>query len=166
VEFSTAELCDGFPGQVEVVQPLFREYGGAPRFAGSIETVRVFEDNTLVREVLESDGRGRVLVVDGGGSLNCALVGGRLGTLAYTNGWSGIVVNGCVRDSDELRSLPVGIRALNLSPKRSGKNGSGARAQLVSFAGVTFSPGRHLYADNDGMLISQTDLLRGRGGTD
>jgi regulator of ribonuclease activity A len=162
VEFSTADLCDGFAGEIEVVQPLFREYGGTSKFAGSIETVQVFEDNKLVREILETKGEGRVLVVDGGGSLRCALVGGRLALIAHTSGWSGIVVNGCVRDSDELRRVHIGIRALNLSPRPGGKKGSGARARPVSFAGVTFSPGRFLYADNDGMIISERELLRPR----
>jgi regulator of ribonuclease activity A len=162
VEFSTADLCDGFASEIEVVQPLFREYGGASKFAGPIETVEVFEDNTLVREILETRGEGRVLVVDGGGSLRCALVGGRLGLLAHASGWSGIVVNGCVRDSEELRRLHIGIRALNLSPRPGGKNGSGARARPVSFAGVTFSPGRFLYADNDGMVVSGKELLSRR----
>jgi len=159
VEFTTADLCDRFAGQIQLVQPVFRDFGGTPRFAGPIETVQVFEDNTLVRQLLESEGRGRVLVVDGGASLRCALLGDRLGTLARENGWAGIVVNGCVRDSDELRRIPIGIRALNVSPLRSSKNPSGNRGQPVSFAGVTFSPGRFLYADSDGILLAEENLL-------
>jgi len=159
VEFTTADLCDRFAGQIQLVQPVFRDFGGTPRFTGPIETVQVFEDNTLVRQLLESEGRGRVLVVDGGASLRCALLGDRLGTLARENGWAGIVVNGCVRDSDELRRIPIGIRALNVSPLRSSKNGSGNRGQPVSFAGVTFSPGRFLYADSDGILLAEENLL-------
>ena len=159
MEFSTADLCDAFPGLVQVAQPLFRDYGGLEKFAGPIETLRVHEDNTLVRETLETAGRGRVLVVDGGGSLRCALVGGRLAGLAQSNGWSGVIVNGCIRDSGEIRQLRVGIRALNASPMRSGKNGVGERGGTLTFAGVTFAPGRFIYADTDGMLVAERDLL-------
>jgi regulator of ribonuclease activity A len=159
VEFTTADLCDAFPGLVQVAQPLFREYGGVEKFAGPIETLRVHEDNTLVREALETPGRGRVLVVDGGGSLKCALVGGMLAGLAQSNGWSGVIVNGCIRDSVEIRQLRVGIRALDAVPMRSGKNGAGERGVTVSFAGVRFAPGRFVYADTDGVLVAERDLL-------
>jgi regulator of ribonuclease activity A len=159
VEFTTANLCDAFPGLVQVAQPLFREYGGVEKFAGPIETLRVHEDNTLVRETLETLGRGRVLVVDGCGSLRCALVGGRLAGLAQSNGWSGVIVNGCIRDSVEIRQLRVGIRALNAVPMRSGKYGAGERGGTLSFAGVTFAPGRFVYADTDGVLVAERDLL-------
>jgi regulator of ribonuclease activity A len=159
VEFTTADLCDAFPGSVQVAQPLFRGYGGLEKFAGPIETVRVHEDNTLVRETLETPGRGRVLVVDGGGSLKCALVGGRLAGLAQRNGWSGVVVNGCIRDAVEIGQLRVGIWALNAVPMRSGKNGAGERGGTVSFAGVTFAPGCFIYVDTDGMLVAERDLL-------
>jgi regulator of ribonuclease activity A len=159
VEFTTADLCDAFPGLVQVAQPLFREYGGVEKFAGPIETLRVHEDNTLVRETLETPGRGRVLVVDGGGSLKCALVGGRLAGLAQSNGWSGVIVNGCIRDSVEIRQLRVGIRALDAVPMRGGKNGAGERGVTVRFAGVAFAPGRFVYADTDGVLVAERDLL-------
>jgi regulator of ribonuclease activity A len=158
VEFSTADLCDAYPGRVQVAEPIFREYGGVTRFAGSIETLRVFEDNTLVRQTLESDGRGRVLVVDGSGSLRCALVGGRLAALARDNGWAGVLVNGCIRDSDETRQLPVGIRALNTAPRRSEKNGFGERGSTLTFAGISFVPGHFLYADEDGLLVADGEL--------
>jgi regulator of ribonuclease activity A len=159
VEFTTADLCDAFPGLVQVAQPLFREYGGLEKFAGPIETLQVHDDNTLVRETLETPGRGRVLVVDGGGSLKCALVGGRLAGLAQSNGWSGVIVNGCIRDALEIRQIRVGIRALNAVPMRSGKNGTGERGGTLSFAGVTFAPGRFIYADADGVLVAERDLL-------
>jgi len=159
VEFTTADLCDAFPSLVQVAQPLFHEYGGLERFAGPIETLKVGEDNTLVRETLETPGQGRILVVDGGGSLKCALVGGRLAGLAESNGWSGVIVNGCVRDSVEMRELRVGIRALHAVPMPSGKNRAGQRGGVLSFAGVTFTPGRFLYADTDGMLVAERNLL-------
>jgi regulator of ribonuclease activity A len=159
VKFTTADLCDAFPQLIQVAEPVFREYGGISSFAGPIDTLRVFEDNTLVRQALESAGRGRVLVVDGGGSLRCALVGGRLAALARSNGWSGLLVNGCVRDSTELGQVPVGIRALNTSPLKSGKNGRGERGVKLSFAGVEFWPEQYLYADGDGILLANRNLL-------
>jgi regulator of ribonuclease activity A len=158
VDFTTADLCDAYARSVRVAQPLFREYGGVEKFAGPIETLRVRDDNTLIREALETAGQGRVLVIDGGASLKCALVGGRLATLAATNGWAGVLVNGCIRDLVEIRELPVGIRALNAVPMRSEKNGQGERGGILSFAGVTFAPGHFIYADTDGILVAQRKL--------
>jgi regulator of ribonuclease activity A len=159
MEFTTADLCDAYPELVQVAEPLFREYGGLERFSGSIETIRVHEDNTLVRSMLESAGHGRVLVVDGGGSLKCALVGGRLAALGRDNGWAGVIVNGCVRDTMEIRQLHLGIRALGAVPMRSAKNGGGERASPLQFAGVTFALGRFVYADTDGLIVAERDLL-------
>lgn len=155
---TTADLCDAFGDIVRVVDPVFRDYGGVSRFAGPIETLRVFEDNALVAETLGMAGQGRVLVVDGGGSLRTALVGGRLAGLAHANGWAGLVVNGCVRDSVEIREIPLGVRALNSAPMRSAKSGKGERGGKVDFAGVTFSPGQYLYADEDGMVVADRSL--------
>jgi regulator of ribonuclease activity A len=158
VNFTTADLCDAFAPSLQLAQPLFRDYGGTPRFAGPIDTVRVFEDNVLVRQALEAPGRGRVLVVDGGGSLRSALVGGRLAALARENGWAGLIVNGCIRDAAETRRIPIGIKALNTSPMRSGKSGAGERAVGVSFAGVAFTPGHFVYADEDGVVVAERSL--------
>jgi regulator of ribonuclease activity A len=154
----TADLCDAFPGRVRVAAPLFRDWGGISSFAGPIETLRVFEDNALVREMLENEGRGRVLVVDGGGSLRAALVGGRLAALARDNGWSGIIVHGCIRDAVEIGATPVGVRALGTSPMKSAKTGAGERSVAVTFAGVTFRPGEWLYADADGIVVADGEL--------
>jgi regulator of ribonuclease activity A len=158
VRFATADLCDAFAPDVHLAAPIFRDYGGVSRFAGPMETVRVSEDNVLVAQALETAGMGRVLVVDGGGSLRCALVGGRLALLAHANGWAGLVINGCVRDSAEIREIPVGVRAINTSPMRSGKTGSGQLGRTVNFAGVTFSPGHFLYADEDGIVVADHNL--------
>jgi regulator of ribonuclease activity A len=155
---STPDLCDQFGDRVQVADPIFRDYGGSIAFAGGIETIRVFEDNALVREVLETAGGGRVLVVDGDGSLRCALVGGNLAGLAAQNGWRGIVVHGAVRDSAELAAVGIGVKALALSPRKSGKSGDGRRGVAVSFAGVTFTPGHYLWADGDGIVIAGRDL--------
>jgi regulator of ribonuclease activity A len=156
---ATADLCDEFGAEVRVAEPLFRDWGGSVAFAGPVETLRVIEDNALVRQVLESPGRGRVLVLDGGGSLRSALVGGNLAALACQNGWTGIVVHGCVRDTDEIRALPLGVKALQAVPRKSGKSGAGEQGVPVTFAGVTFSRGCHLYADRDGIVVAERDLL-------
>jgi regulator of ribonuclease activity A len=155
---ATTDLCDEFGAEVEVAEPLFRDWGGSLAFAGSIETLRVFEDNALVRQVLETPGRGRVLVVDGGGSLRTALVGGNLAGLALRNGWTGIVVHGCVRDSAELRATSIGVKALQAIPRKSARAGSGEQGVAVTFAGVTFVRGHFLYADADGIVVAERDL--------
>ncbi len=157
---ATADLCDAFPDRVRVVEPIFRDWGGLSSFAGPIETLRVFEDNALVRQALESEGRRRILVVDGGGSVRSALVGGRLAALASQNEWRGVVVFGSVRDSAELAATPVGVKALNASPMKSAKTGKGERGISVTFAGVTFSPGCWVYADADGIVVADSELPR------
>jgi regulator of ribonuclease activity A len=159
VEFTTADLCDGYPELIQVAQPVFREYGAVTKFSGPVATLKVFEDNALVRGLLETDGGGRVLVIDGGASLRCALVGGRLASVAYANRWAGLVINGGIRDSAELSQVPLGIRALNSVPLRSGKQGSGEQGIRLSFAGVAFVPGSFLYADSDGLVLANRNLL-------
>jgi regulator of ribonuclease activity A len=155
--FTTADLCDEFGALVRVAEPLFKDYGGTGSFCGQIATVRVFEDNVLVREALEEEGRGRVLVVDGGGSARCALFGDKLARMAHEHGWSGIVVNGSVRDRAELASVPIGVKALHAVPRRSGKEGVGDHDVPVKIAGISFEPGEYLYAD--GIVVAERDLL-------
>ncbi|WP_407569980.1 ribonuclease E activity regulator RraA [Deinococcus altitudinis] len=154
---ATTDLSDRHP-QVQIAAPVFRDFGGRVAFAGPAFTVRVFEDNTPVRAALETPGQGRVLVVDGGASLNCALLGDVLGTLAVRNGWAGVVVNGCVRDSVALTSLPLGVKALATHPRRSGKGDSGEQDISLMFAGVSIEPGNWIYADADGLLVSSEAL--------
>jgi regulator of ribonuclease activity A len=156
---ATPDLCDQFGDRVQVAEPRFRDFGGRAAFAGEIATLRVFEDNALVRSLLETPGRGRVLVIDGGGSLRSALVGGMLAALAAKNGWRGLVVHGCVRDVAELAGTDTGIKALAAVPRKSGKTGAGEQDVPVSFAGVTFTPGHHLWADADGIVVAERDLL-------
>ncbi len=148
----TSDLSDGHP-RAQVFAPVFRDFGGRARFSGPAATLRVFENNALVRSTLETPGRGRVLVVDGGGSLSCALVGDQLAGLGVQNGWAGIVVYGCVRDTAQISSLPLGIRALAAHPRRSGKAQDGERDVILTFAGVTVRPGDQIHADEDGLLI-------------
>ncbi|NTW04420.1 MAG: ribonuclease E activity regulator RraA [Oscillochloris sp.] len=155
MDFKTTDLCDAHE-DVQVAEPLLRHFGGTIRFSGQVTTLKLFEDNTLVRTALEEPGQSRVLVVDGGGSLRCALVGDQIGELAVRNGWAGIVVYGCIRDSAELRQLPIGIMALASHPRRSVKRGEGQRDLPVRFLGVNFQPGQQLYADDDGLIVAET----------
>jgi len=150
----TADLCDEQGDLVAVAAPVFRSYGGRTRFAGRVATLECFEDNSLVRTMLEEPGERRVLVVDGRGSLRCALVGGNLAVLGQRNGWAGIVVHGCVRDSAELCAVDIGILALATNPRRSDKRGAGRRDGAVAFAGVTFRPGAWVCADQDGLVVA------------
>jgi len=156
--FHTTDLSDKYGERVQIAEPIFRHYGKRVHFAGPIATLKVFEDNTLVRAALETAGHGRVLVVDGGGSLRCALVGGQLGELAVQNGWSGIVVWGCVRDTAELAAHEVGVLALAAHPRKSVKRGEGAKDLALHFAGASFTPGWWLYADEDGLLVAPEPL--------
>jgi regulator of ribonuclease activity A len=150
---ATTDLSDQHP-EAQVCQPVFHAYGGRTTFAGPIATLKVFEDNSLVRDAVEQPGEGRVLVVDGGGSLRCALFGGNLAVLAAENGWAGVVVNGAVRDVDELDAQPIGVRALAAMPRRSEKGMHSGQVGLpVLFAGVVFREGEWLCADRDGVLV-------------
>lgn len=157
--FTTADLCDAHADQLQIAQPVFRAYGGRSTFGGRIETLQVYQDNVLVRRQLSQPVADAVLVVDGGGSLECALVGDILAGLAAENGWLGIVVNGCIRDAAAIAALPIGIRALNTHPLKSGKRGLGQANLPVTFAGVTFRPGDYLYADLDGLVLSSNPLV-------
>lgn len=141
-----------------MLQPIFRHYGHCRSFSGPIVTLKVFEDNVLVRELLESPGDGRVLVIDGGGSMRCALVGGNLGQLAQNMGWAGILLNGCIRDVDEINACDVGVRALGSHPLKSNKKGLGERHVPVNVGGTVIQDGEWLYADSDGILISKAEL--------
>jgi regulator of ribonuclease activity A len=160
--FKTPDLCDEFGAElgktVRVVAPLFQRYGGRKSFSGEIVTLKIFEDNSLVRAAFAENGTGKVLVIDGGGSLRCALVGDQLAILAQKNGWEGAVVYGCIRDSGDINGIDIGVCALNTHPQKSIKKGVGDRDIAVTFGGVTFNPGEYLYADEDGVLVSGTPL--------
>lgn len=160
--FSTCDLCDPHrdteDGQFRVLPPVLRDFGGVRAFCGPISTVRCFEDNTLVKAAVDSPGEGRVLVVDGGGSMRRALLGGNLGAAAARNGWAGVVIDGCVRDVAELAGHAVGIRALAPMPMPPRKLGVGQRDVPVRIQGVWVHPGEWLYADADGIVISAQRL--------
>lgn len=160
---ATAEVCDVNAGHLSngdlrVLPPIFKIYGQSRAFSGPITTLKVFEDNVLVRELLETRGEGRVLVIDGGGSMRCALVGGNLGQLAQNMGWAGIVVNGCIRDVDEINGCDIGVRALASHPQKSNKKGHGEKHVPIYIGGMLIREGEWLYADSDGILVSKTEL--------
>lgn len=152
--YMTSDLCDQLGDSACVADPLFKSYGGTACFYGQIATLKLFEDNTLVRAALETPGYGRVLVVDGGGSLRCALLGDQLASLGVRHGWAGVIIYGCIRDSLAIRAMPLGVQALGTHPRKSVKKGEGAADLPVTFAGVTFKPGHWLYADSDGLLVT------------
>ncbi len=156
----TADLCDEFAAEIQVAEPVFRIYGGRRNFGGQVATLRVFEDNTLLRNSLEEPGLGRVLVVDGGASQRCALLGGNIARLAFDNGWSGVIINGCIRDRVEVDATDIGIRALNTCPRKSSKQGLGDKDVELAFAGMDVSPGDYLFADEDGIVVSGRKLSR------
>lgn len=159
---ATCDLCDAHKsddsGRFRVLPPVFRDFGARTRFAGPVVTVQCFEDNTPVKRAVESAGEGRVLVVDGGGSLRRALLGGNLGAAAARNGWAGVVIDGCVRDVGELAVCAVGIRALASMPLPTERRVDGLRDVAVRVQGVWVRPGDWLYADEDGMVVSDRPL--------
>jgi len=163
VSFSTCDLCDAHKadvsGSFRVLPPVFRDFGRLRRFCGSVSTVKCFEDNSFVKQAVESPGQGRVLVVEGGGSLRHALLGGNLGAAAARNGWSGVVINGCVRDVVELAQLSIGLRALAANPLPTEKRDHGQRDVPVQIQGVSVRPGDWLYADEDGIVLSAAPLF-------
>jgi regulator of ribonuclease activity A len=150
---STSDLWDAHPDTAIVCELQLHQYGGVTAFSGEIATVRCFEDNVLVKQRVGEPGNGRVLVVDAGGSFRCALVGDNVAGLALANGWAGIVLNGCVRDVEELAKLAIGIKALGSNPRPSRKEGDGEVDVPVSFGGATFTPGATLHSDADGILV-------------
>jgi len=154
----TTDLCDAHPDDVRVVAPIFRDFGGNVAFSGPIVTIKSHEDNVIFRKALEEPGQGRVLVVDSNGSLRCALMGGMLAELGAKNGWSGVLLNGCVRDTVGVAAAAIGVKALAAHPMKSGKKGEGARDVPVTFGGITFRPGEMLYADEDGVVVSARPL--------
>ena len=171
IEFATCDLCDSHKndstGEFRVLPPVFRDFGQVKKFSGPVETVKCFEDNTLVKAAVDSSGLvdtpqgrvGKVLVVDGGGSLRRALMGGNLGAAAARNGWAGVVIDGCVRDTAELAGHAVGIRALAAMPLPTEKRNEGQANVAVQVQGVWVRPGDWLYADEDGIVVSSKALV-------
>lgn len=160
---ATADLCDRHESllreeRVRVVAPMFRAFGGLRSFHGPISTLKLFEDNSFVRKALEQPGEGRVLVIDGGGSLRRALVGDQLAALGAKNNWAGIVAYGCIRDSAAIAGMNIGVLALATHPQKTDKKNLGEADVDITFGGVTFHPGEYLYADDDGVLVADRPL--------
>jgi regulator of ribonuclease activity A len=150
---ATADLVDDIGPDVRSCDLQLRQYGGRAVFAGTISTVQCFQDNALVKSVLAEPGDGKVLVIDGDGSLHSALVGDLIAESGRSNGWAGIIVNGAVRDASTLRTLDIGIKALGTNPRKSTKTGAGQRDVSVTFGGVTFLPGEVAHSDDDGIVV-------------
>jgi len=158
MDFKTADLCDEHSEIIQIALPGLIGYGGETRFSGRIVTLKLFEDNSLLRDMLNNSGNGQVIVVDGGGSMRCALLGDMLAGKAVSNGWSGLVINGCIRDSADLAKMNIGIRALGTHPLKSVKRGIGEINVPVSFSNTEFIPGNYLYADEDGIIVAPKAL--------
>ena len=158
MDYPTADLCDQHSDRLQILEPGLRHFGGREAFHGRIATVKCFEDNSRVRERLETPGEGRVLVVDAGGSPRCAMLGDQLAQLALDNGWAGVLLHGMIRDSAVIAGMPLGVMALGTHPKKSDKQGIGQVEVALRFGGVDFRPGDWLYADRDGVVVAPEPL--------
>jgi regulator of ribonuclease activity A len=155
---STPDLCDQYPQLVRAVEPMLINFGGREQFCGQIVTVKCFEDNSVVKQLVGTPGDNRVMVVDAGGSLRRACLGDMLAEQAASNGWSGLVIYGCIRDVDQIMATDIGVQALGVHPMKTEKKGVGELDIPVTFGGVTFNPGEYLYADNNGIIVSAEPL--------
>lgn len=157
-QYITPDLCDKYPELVQVVEPMFNNFGGRDNFGGQIVTVKCHEDNSKVKELVDTDGTGKVMVVDGGGSLRHALLGDMLAEKAVSNGWEGLIIYGCIRDVDVIMQTDLGVQALATNPLKTDKRGLGDVDVAVKFGGVVFTPGEYVYADNNGIIVSPSEL--------
>ena len=160
---STPDLCDAHEalitaGKVRVLDAIFNNYGGRDCFFGQAVTIKCFEDNSIVKKLVDTPGKGRVIVMDGGGSLRRAILGDMLAEKAASNGWAGLVINGCIRDCDEISAIELGVKALNTHPMKTEKRGLGDLNVDVTFAGQTIRNGNWVYSDNNGILVSEAQL--------
>lgn len=157
---NTCDLVDQFADEIQVAETIgLKHYGQQQRFSGRIQTLKCFEDNSLLKKIVSAPSTASVLVVDGGGSMRCAMVGDLIASLAAENGWAGIIINGCIRDSSALKHIPIGIMALGSNPKKSSKLDVGVIGKPISFAGTQFEAGDYLYADEDGIVVAKRDLF-------
>ena len=155
---NTCDLCDGFEGQVRVLELPLADFGGRIAFSGIVSTIKALEDNSLVREAVAEPGQGRVLVIDGGGSLRRSMLGDMLAEKAVANGWSGVLVNGAIRDSAAIAELDLGVKAIDTCPMKTDKQGQGLRDVPVEFGGLVIRPGDWLAADEDGVVLADAPL--------
>lgn len=155
---SVPDICDRFIDEIVVFDPVFRDFGAKRKFCGEIVTIRCFEDNSLLGETVRSPGRGRVIVVDGGGSLRRALLGDLLAAAAVENDWRGLLINGAVRDVEILETIDLGVKALAACPVKTDKRGEGQLEVPLRFAGAQLEPGQFLYADANGVVVARRRL--------
>ena len=158
MKYLTPDLCDRYPDLVRVVEPIFKNYGGKSSFGGQIVTIKCHEDNSVVKVTAGTAGNGKIIVVDGGGSLRRALLGDLIAENAVQNGWEGFIIYGCIRDVDDISTMNLGVKALNINPLKTEKKGIGDLNIPVSFGGVTFKPGEYVYADSNGIIVSSKPL--------
>lgn len=159
MNISTPDLCDENPDIISVCEPIFLNLGGKESFGGQIVTVKCFEDNSIVKEIANSSGKGKVIVVDGGGSMRRSLCGDNVAESAMNNGWEGFIIYGCIRDVDEISGMNIGMQALGTIPIKTEKRGIGDINMRVSFGGITFIPGEYVYADNNGVIVAPKQLV-------
>ena len=152
---STCDISDKLHPNVQYLEPVYKNYGLKKSFSGRIVTVKCFEDNSLVEQALNTHGKGSVLVIDAGGSMKCAMLGDKRSSDAIRNGWEGIIIYGLIRDSVAINLMPIGIRALGVCPLKSVKKGIGKRNINVSFSNVKFNPKEYIYADEDGVIVTE-----------
>jgi len=157
--FNNNDLYDEHLETIQVATPIFKNFGGRQKFYGQIRTIKAFEDNTYIKEAFEEDGTGKVLVVDGAGSLRCAMMGDQVATLGKKHGWEGIIIFGCIRDSIDVGKLDFGVKALAAIPRKTIKRQQGVRDIIVHFADAHFTPAHYVYSDEDGILISDRPLI-------
>ena len=155
---TTCDISDKLHPDVQYLEPVYKIYGAKTSFSGRIITVKCYEDNSLVEIALKANGKDSVLVIDAGGSMNCAMLGDKRAADAINNEWEGIIVHGLIRDSVAINGMEIGIRALGVCPLKSIKNGVGDNNLIVNFSGVTFTPGDYLYADDDGVIVVKEKL--------
>ena len=155
---TTCDISDKLHPDVQYLEPVYKIYGAKTSFSGHIVTVKCYEDNSLVEKALKANGKESVLVIDAGGSMNCAMLGDKRAADAINNEWEGIIVHGLIRDSVAINGMELGIRALGVYPLKSIKNGVGDSNLIVNFSGVTFTPGEYLYADEDGVIVVKEKL--------
>ena len=163
MSFKTADLCDNFCGdsceEIQAAGTSLNSYGGRSSFYGEVVTLKIFEDNQLVRDQVNADGKGKVLVIDAGASMRRAVLGDMLAAKAVENGWNGVVINGCIRDSVDMSTMDIGVMALGTHPLKTVKNGVGQTNVSVSFSNLTINTGNYIYVDEDGMIVSEKPLL-------
>ena len=159
MEINTTDLCDMYSDKLKVAEPIgFKDFGGKKSFFGQMHTIKCFENNPFIRRAMEENGEGKVLVIDGGGSLRCALMGDNMAELALKNKWSGIILYGCIRDSVAIAKLNIGLKALNTNPMKSFKRNDGEENVILHFAGIDFTPGAFVYCDEDGIVVCKEKL--------